>query len=223
MKKYLITLVMLFTLGAGIGVTAQNGPKDPTELTDSASKDELEAFSDTTQTAGTTTVVSQGHRIGGVSGNGISLLEDIFGKNAGEGLFGIMAGMLIVAMICFLLPIIIFALLLYFIFKNRREKMKLAQMAMQQGQPIPQELLKETHETEQDTYQSGMRQLFLGIGLMVFLGYTAGKVGFGIGALVFFIGLGKVIIARTSGNGRNGGDSPFGNNSNNPSNIQNYG
>jgi len=33
---------------------------------------------------------------------------------------------------------------------------------------------------------------------MVFLGYAAGHVGFGIGALVFCIGLGKVFAARTT-------------------------
>jgi len=37
--------------------------------------------------------------------------------------------------------------------------------------------------------------VFLGVGLMVFLGMLLGKIGFGIGALVFFIGLGKLVLA----------------------------
>ena len=33
---------------------------------------------------------------------------------------------------------------------------------------------------------------------MIFLGYAAGEVGFGIGALVFCIGLGKVFASKTA-------------------------
>jgi hypothetical protein len=51
--------------------------------------------------------------------------------------------------------------------------------------------------------------MFTGVGLAIFLGIVAGKVGFGIGALVFFIGLGKWFIARQSGNV--GNDSHFNN------------
>ena len=61
-------------------------------------------------------------------------------------------------------------------------------------------------------YQSGMRQMFTGVGLAIFLGIIIGKIGFGIGALVFFIGLGKWFIARQSGNT---GNDPFNNPSNN--------
>ena len=69
---------------------------------------------------------------------------------------------------------------------------------MQQGQPIPDQLLKDAPADTDDEYQKGMRQCFVGVGLMVFLGYAAGQVGFGIGALVFCIGLGKVFASRTA-------------------------
>jgi len=91
-----------------------------------------------------------------------------------------------------------------FINKNRKERIKLAQMAMEKGQPIPDELLKEKQKLSgDDDYQTGIRQMFTGVGLAIFLGIVIGKVGFGIGALVFFIGLGKWFIARQSGIGRN--------------------
>jgi hypothetical protein len=77
-------------------------------------------------------------------------------------------------------------------------------MAMEKGQPIPDELLKDrVAQIDDDEYQKGMRQMFTGIGLAIFLGLVAGEVGFGIGALVFFIGLGKWFIARQSRNMRN--------------------
>jgi len=86
--------------------------------------------------------------------------------------------------------------LFYFINKNRKEKMRLAQMAMQQGQPIPEQLLEEKSDTVSDEYQKGLRQCFVGVGLMVFLYIAAGEIGFGIGALVFCIGLGKIVAGK---------------------------
>ena len=168
------------------------------ELVDSTVKDALEAFSDTTMEA-----------VDSAINRNINIVDDwdddedagpIFKKFMREvnanGLVGMFFAMMVVLVIFVISPLVIFGLLLYFIFRNRRQKMRLAEMAMQNGQPIPDQLLREPDFGDTATYQSGMRQLFLGIGLMIFLGFTAGKIGVGIGALVFFIGLGKVIIAR---------------------------
>jgi hypothetical protein len=76
--------------------------------------------------------------------------------------------------------------------------MRLAQMAMQQGQPIPDQLLKDQPGNDDEEYKKGIRQCFVGVGLMIFLGYAAGTVGFGVGALVFCIGLGKVFVSKTT-------------------------
>ena len=175
----------------------KNKKNQPTELVDSTSKDDLEAFSDTTETDDDSTVVSSAHRIGGWTTGGVSL-NDIVGDMDTTAIGGMFVALLIVFIVFVISPLIIFGLLIYFVVKNRNQKIKLAQMAMQNGQPIPDQLLKENNDTEKDTYQSGMRQVFLGLGLAVFLGYAAGTIGFGIGALVFFIGLGKVVIAKTS-------------------------
>ena len=106
---------------------------------------------------------------------------------------------LCVLLIIFVLaPVFIIIALFYFINKNRKEKMRLAQMAMQQGQPIPDQLLNEKPADADEDYQRGMRQCFVGVGLMIFLGFAAGTVGFGIGALVFCIGLGKVFAGKTA-------------------------
>ena len=198
MKKYLIALTLLLTLGTTLPTMAQKNKKNqPTELVDSTSKDDLEAFSDTTETDDDSTVVSSAHRIGGWTTGGVSL-NDIVGDMDTTAIGGMFVALLIVFIVFVISPLIIFGLLIYFVVKNRNQKIKLAQMAMQNGQPIPDQLLKENNDTEKDTYQSGMRQVFLGLGLAVFLGYAAGTIGFGIGALVFFIGLGKVVIAKTS-------------------------
>jgi hypothetical protein len=121
-----------------------------------------------------------------------------------------------------LAPILIIIAVFYFINKNRKDRIKLAQMAMEKGQPIPDELLKENQNPlSNDDYQTGIRQMFTGVGLAIFLGIVAGKVGFGIGALVFFIGLGKWFIARQSGNV--GNDSHFNNTTDVSNNTNNSG
>ena len=74
--------------------------------------------------------------------------------------------------------------------------MRLAQMAMQQGQPIPDKLLEEQVGSGDEDFKKGMRQCFIGVGLMIFLGFAAGTIGFGVGALVFCIGLGKIVAVK---------------------------
>ncbi|MDE6647928.1 MAG: hypothetical protein K2K03_08925, partial [Prevotella sp.] len=93
-------------------------------------------------------------------------------------------------------PVLIIIALFYFINKNRAQKMKLAEMAIQKGQPIPEKLLEDKANTITDEYQKGLRQCFVGVGLMIFLGLVADEVGFGVGALVFCIGLGKLVAAK---------------------------
>ena len=126
-----------------------------------------------------------------------------------------------IVVIFLLAPLLIIFVIFYFVNKNRKERYKLAQMAIQNGQPIPDEVLKgNTPNTteESNDYTAGLRQIFLGIGLAIFLGFVVGKIGFGIGALVFCIGLGKVVIARKSGTNNDPLNNNRVDNYNNPSN-----
>ena len=205
---------MVLALSMGVQAAAQKHRHTPQqELTDSTSKDAVEVYSDTTSvdtvtitkhkskvtvttptspwSSRTTTYEIDDDDFGSVVHNALSHMDS---KDIGGMIF-----VLCVLLIIFVLaPVLIIIALFYFINKNRKEKMRLAQMAMQQGQPIPDQLLKDAPADTDDEYQKGMRQCFVGVGLMVFLGYAAGQVGFGIGALVFCIGLGKVFASRTA-------------------------
>ena len=204
MKKYLLAMTLLFALGANAPATAQTQQKrQQQELVDSTGQDEFEAFSDTTLTE-TDSAVNRAIHIGDDWDDDWDdddfkvSIDELFKNVNADDLAGMVFALLVILIVFVFSPLIIFGLLLYFIFRNRKQKMKLAEMAMQNGQPIPDQLLKERMPDDQETYKKGMRQVFLGVGLMVFLGITAGKIGLGIGALVFFIGLGKVMIARKS-------------------------
>ena len=213
MKKVLLTMALLLTLGMGVQAAGQKHRHTPQEeLVDSATKkDAVEAYSDTTS-SDTTIRASKGkitvttpmgtqswdydpNEDGDHFGN---MIHQAFSHMDGDDLAGMMFVLAVLLIIFVLAPVLIIIALFYFISKNRKEKMRLAQMAVQQGQPIPDQLLNDKPEDADQEYQKGMRQCFVGVGLMVFLGYAAGQVGFGIGALVFCIGLGKVFASRTA-------------------------
>ena len=214
MKKVLLTLALLLTLTTGMQAAGQKHRHTPRqEKVDSTNKDAVVVYSDTTSMDTMTTTKHKGKvtittPTSPWSSNTVtyemddenfgSMLKHLFVDMDSNGIAGMFFVLGVLLILFVLAPVLIIIALFYFINKNRKEKMRLAQMAMQQGQPIPDQLLKENPIDSDDEYQKGMRQCFVGVGLMVFLGYAAGQVGFGIGALVFCIGLGKVFASKTA-------------------------
>ena len=205
MKKYLFVIAMVLALSMNADAAAQRHRHSPrAEQADSTknSPNAIEAFSDTTTVADSTVIdVQSGSSRVRISSDADvdGVLEQIFGNLDKNAIAGLFFAAVIIFILFVLAPILIIIAVFYFINKNRKDRIKLAQMAMEKGQPIPDELLKEKRDAMgNDEYQTGIRQMFTGVGLAIFLGLVAGKVGFGIGALVFCIGLGKWFIARQS-------------------------
>ena len=200
MKKVLLTLTLLLTLSMGLQAAGQkhrHTPQHSQELVDSTDQGGIEVYSDTTS-ADTATVKRQvtvttrtspwstTSTTYDVDGDDLeSIVGSLFSQMDGKDLAGMFFVLAALFILFVLAPVFIIIALFYFINKNRKEKMRLAQMAMQQGQPIPGQLLEEKPADADE-------------GLMIFLGYAAGNVGFGIGALVFCIGLGKVFASKTA-------------------------
>ncbi len=210
MKQLLITLTMLLVLGLTTEADAQKHRHTPqpqqTELVDSTSKNGVEAFSDTTSTASTPTAADDNFPFDDEDDYVVTTNLDRFFDHFGvmqTGLAGMFFVLIVLLIIFVLSPLLIIIAVFYFVNKNRKDKMRLAQMAMQQGQPIPDQLLKEQSPVGDEEYKSGLRQCFVGVGLMIFLWFAAGEVGFGIGALVFCIGLGKLIVAKSTASKNN--------------------
>jgi hypothetical protein len=234
MKQYLIAITMLLVLSLNAEAASQKHRHSArTEQVDSTKdkQDAIEAFSDTTSSskedAEDDQYITHRHRTTYTTSSDVKELKEVM-ESVG-GIFGPMlaVGVVVFLAIFFLLPLLIIFVIIYFVNKNRKERYKLAQMAIQNGQPIPDDILKNqvASTSKSGDYQTGIRQMFLGVGLAIFLGIVAGKIGFGIGALVFFIGLGKWFIARQ--NGDTGNDDLLNNNNsknqfNNNSNIRDY-
>ena len=227
MKQYLIAIALMLALSLNAEAASQKHRHTArTEQVDSTkdNQDAIEAFSDTTSSskedAEDDQYITHRHRTTYTTSSDVKELKEVM-ESVG-GIFGPMLAVGIVAfvVIFFLLPLLIIVTIIYFVNKNRKERYKLAQMAIQNGQPIPDDILKSklSSSSQGSDYQTGVRQMFTGVGLAIFLGIIIGKIGVGIGALVFFIGLGKWYIARQSGST---GNDPLNNNNsiNNNSNI----
>ena len=227
MKQLLITIAMLLSLSMNAGAVAQKHRHTPrTEQVDTAKNNAIEAFSDTTAVANVNDTANNTKTITitptGVDDEG-GLIKEVFNQVDNGLIFSMLTALGVLFILFVLFPIIVIITVIYFINRNRKERYKLAQMAVQNGQPIPEQLLKEEAVQNSDDYQKGLRQMFTGIGLAIFLGIVAGEIGFGIGALVFFIGLGKWYIARQAGNtGNNPLNHQSSNSQDNHINNQNY-
>ena len=234
MKKYLIAITMLLALSLNAEAASQKHRHSArTEQVDSTKdkQDAIEAFSDTTSSAASEDAeddqyISHRHRTTYTTSSDVKELKEVM-ESVG-GIFGPMmaVGIVTIIVIFFLLPLLIIFVIIYFVNKNRKERYKLAQMAIQNGQPIPDDILKSkvSSSSGDNDYQTGVRQMFTGVGLAIFLGLIIGKVGIGIGALVFFIGLGKWFIYRQNNN--TGNDDFLNHNNsnqfNNNSNVRDY-
>ena len=208
MKQYLIAITMLLALSLNAEAASQKHRHSArTEQVDSTKdkQDAIEAFSDTTSSstedAEDDKYITHRHRTTYTTSSDVQEFKEVM-----EGVGGVIGPMMAVGIIAFvviffLLPLLIIVTIIYFVNKNRKERYRLAQMAIQNGQPIPDDILKNKASSELgNDYQTGVRQMFTGVGLAIFLGFIIGKVGIGIGALVFFIGLGKWFIYRQNNN-----------------------
>jgi len=221
--------MMVLVLSMNTEAVAQKHRHTPrtVQVDSTKTKDAIEAFSDTTAVAKDAEEAEDDQyvtRSVTYSSRDAQELKEVM-ETMG-GFFGPWVAVSIVSIIVIFLlaPLLIILVVFYFVNKNRKERYKLAQMAIQNGQPIPDEVLKgQTPNTKEEynEYTAGLRQIFLGIGLAIFLGIVAGKIGFGIGALVFCIGLGKVVIAKMSGANSDPLNDNHVDNYNNPSNNYN--
>jgi len=201
MKKVLLTIVWLLSLT----VAMHAAPQDPV-VTDSAVVDEVEVFSDTTATDSTAMDMQ-----GGAWDDWDDPFDDWDDEWDGSSGFhmsdlGIdvsdIMNMFFVVCICFMLfllmPLAIIGLILYFIYKNRKDRMRMMEMALKNGKKIPMDVLGNPVMQNDALWSKGIKQVFLGAGLGILLWIVIGKLGLGIGALILLIGCGNLVIAHNA-------------------------
>ena len=92
-------------------------------------------------------------------------------------------------------PVFILFIIFFFRYKNRKARYRLVEQALAAGQPLPEDFLKE--DKPNDPRTQGIKNIFTGIGLFIFLWAITGEFSIGtIGLLITFMGIGKWIIGR---------------------------
>lgn len=159
----------------------------------SDSDDELEAYSDTTEVYDTDSATTQSYQFN-IDEDGMDRMTRGFSWLA-DGLIGTLLIFLIIFVFS---PVAVIAVICYFIYKNRKQKMQLAEMAMKNGQKIPEDIVSRRRQTDDEQWSKGIKNIFLGLGLVclfAFMGFDTGK---GIACLVICYGVGQAVIARTT-------------------------
>ena len=212
MKKSFIALMAGLLLSATLPTMAQHHRHTPNasvmmnQKTDkngnTRSSMAIVAYSDTTDvdTADVDTAdVDDADTVNTVWGNG----DDSVWNKLSDIMQGALVPIAIIFIMFFLAPVMIIGLIIYFIIKSRRQKMELAEMAIKNGQPIPQELIKQTAPKNEDLWTKGVKKIFLGVGLIILFLFMHSQTLVGVGFLVAIYGCGQAFIAWTTNKNKN--------------------
>ena len=92
------------------------------------------------------------------------------------------------------LPLLIVFTVFFFNYKNRKAKYRLAEQALSSGQQLPEDFFKNAEKTE-DIRTKGIKNIFIGVGLFIFLWAITENFGVGcVGLLIMFTGFGQLVI-----------------------------
>lgn len=180
-------------------------------VNDSTDEEGIVAYSDTTETD------AQGDSVTYYNGKGNtasldwnndqadSLLErwalELLGGTAGfwASAFATLVVILVFLFLCS--PFIVLGLFIWYLVRRNRQRLDFARQAMENGQPIPQEMLSMELQTDSYMWSKGVRNVFLGLGLIVFGLFINIETLAAVGALLICMGAGQCVIAKTSGKG----------------------
>lgn len=190
MKQTVISILMMLAVAS----TAMAKPAD-TLTTDTTQVDEVEVFSDTTSTDSASSagfpIIDEDDWDDWEQTDASSIIDGLDISHLTNMFF-----VLCVLSILFILsPIVIIGLVLYFVHKNRKDKLRLAEMAMRNGKPIPVDVMGNLTPTADALWNKGIKQMFLGAGVAILLWVILDKLGLAIGALILLLGCGNMVIA----------------------------
>ena len=130
------------------------------------------------------------------SSSGLQWVGFNFGDEAPETIIAMTAIIFV-----FGLPALLIFIIFYFRYKNRKAKYRLAEQALASGQQLPPDFFKSDVMKDMamsDIRSKGIKNIFLGIGLFIFLWAITTKFSIGcIGLLIMFTGFGQVVIYYT--------------------------
>ncbi len=197
MKKILFAIMLTLATGSLSYSNAASAPKHRYQ------PQGIEAFSDTTSADTSTAVASSDDDDADEDDSQYSKYSlthysdpfDFLGNVFGTG------GMVVICILCLvfgllliLSPFILLFLLIRLLMRRHDDRVRLAEMAMEKGQPIPESEKGIDRQSDEYLVKRGLRNAFLGAGLCVMFMIWDSDFLAGIGALVLLYGLGQAVI-----------------------------
>lgn len=115
-----------------------------------------------------------------------------------DGFKGFVLISIITVISIFALPAIIIFLVLNYRSKKRKERYQVIEKAIESGQPLPEEFVKETKAEDDNIRVKGIKNIFLGLGLAIFFYVMSNTLFLAcIGLLIMLNGIGQLVIYYT--------------------------
>ncbi len=217
MKKLFLAFMLSLTLGVTQMSFAVSAPKHrytpktqvdnkqavsaTDQQTTSASQDAVEAYSDTTSVDTTSLQVGAADEDNQSRSHSIYSLEnyddpfDFFGSVFGKGtLFFVMFIMLVIGLLFVFAPLIAIFIIFKYLYRRHKDRMRIMEMAMEKGVDVPEEQRPIDKQSDEYLIKRGLRNFFLGAGLVAMFAFWGWDFMAGIGALVSVYGLGQLAM-----------------------------
>ena len=205
MKKTIFLMAMLLALSAAAPMASaapqshRNRPH--TQMVDKKDKDAAEeegivAYSDTV-TADTASAANGGATFDNDAPVSRDELLSFFNSMPGWIIkFVLIVCVFVPMLLCFLAPIIIVLLVIRYFMRRHNDRVRLAEMAMDKGEPFTDELKPLSKKSPEYMWRRGVRNTSIGAGLMILFWFFDMQSLMGIGALVACIGLGQMFMVK---------------------------
>ena len=208
MKKILFSLVAIMLLGSTVAMEAQRHRHTPrtTVVDDTKADNGIEAYSDTSSTAeqlDTTdcSTTADADDINDSNRFDPSRFSDPFSWFAflgTSGFVGILLTILLlgVGLLFLFMPLIIVLLIMRYMVRRHNDRVRLAEKAMEQGQPISEGEMPLNKKSPDYLWRRGVRNVSIGAGLALFFWFLGADPLVGIGLLVACLGVGQMFMVR---------------------------
>lgn len=208
MKKILLSLVAIMLLGSTVPMDAQRHRHTPrTAVVDDTKADNgIEAYSDTSSTAeqldtAAYSTTADADDVNDSNRFDPSRFSDPFSWFAflgTSGFVGIVITILLIGVVLLFLfmPLIIVLLIIRYLVRRHNDRVRLAEKAMEQGQPIGEGDMPLNKKSPDYLWRRGVRNVSIGAGLALFFWFLGADSLVGIGLLVACLGVGQMFMVR---------------------------
>lgn len=216
MKKILLSFVAVMLLGSAVPMEAQRHRHTPRTAVVDDNKDDngIEAYSDTSSTAQPfdSTAYSSSNDVDDINDSNRfdpSRFSDPFSWFpflGTSGFVGILITVLLIGVVLLFLfmPLIIVLLIIRYLVRRHNDRVRLAEKAMEQGQPLGESEMPLNKKSPDYLWRRGVRNVSIGAGLALFFWFLGADPLVGIGLLVACLGLGQMFMVRYNYNSKFG-------------------